>query len=411
VILRSYEDLCKRQIKNDFNFASCVQVLLVFEPHVQGIFVRLCSDSVKLFDRYESKIHRGLFKKAKELPLDLVIEAFNIPEYTSLIEAATAECLPLIEIIYPANAELRDHCQSTLELCVSSNEFTPLVGKLAELCADSLASDLLLHLCKAGIAWFGARHHESELGGFYCWLAGRVQDIDLDLDAIKVDYDALFRSFEDADCSAGPFLDLLVLLCASDNFKGRLLAELDKQLQLCNPYHLTSYSHMYCLFFRLVSEREKLDQFIRERVLEGSLNDLPPAFFESLAETFERFQEAEWSFAIVRKAIHEMVSCEILRPLVAKFVQMSENTVHAELVRIIARQLSAALGDWRCNTGTPTAYLSEIMRPGDDELKRLFVSELSREEFKKLVYLHPGPFRAIFTELSGEEEVQEEEED
>jgi hypothetical protein len=31
VILGSYDDLCKRQIRNDFNFASCVQVLLVFE--------------------------------------------------------------------------------------------------------------------------------------------------------------------------------------------------------------------------------------------------------------------------------------------------------------------------------------------------------------------------------------------
>jgi hypothetical protein len=130
-----------------------------------------------------------------------------------------------------------------------------LIGKLAELCADSLASDLFLHLCEAGIAWFGTRHHESELGGFYCWLVGGLQDIDLE--AIKVDYDALFGNFEAADCSARPFLDLLVLLCASDNFKGRLLAELDQQLQLWNPYYLTSYSHTYCLFFRPVSERGK----------------------------------------------------------------------------------------------------------------------------------------------------------
>jgi hypothetical protein len=67
-------------------------------------------------------------------------------------------------------------------------------------------------------------------------LAGFVQD--LDLDTINVDYDALFGNFEAADCSAGPLLNLLVLLCASDNFKGRLLAELDKKLQLWNPYHL-----------------------------------------------------------------------------------------------------------------------------------------------------------------------------
>jgi hypothetical protein len=58
------------------------------------------------------------------------------------------------------------------------------------------------------------------------WMAGRIQDIDLD--AIKVDYDVLFGNFEVADCAAGPLLDLLVLLCASDNFKGWLLAELDK---------------------------------------------------------------------------------------------------------------------------------------------------------------------------------------
>jgi hypothetical protein len=73
VILRSYDDLCKRQIRNDFNFAGCIQVLPVFELHVQGIFSRLCSDSVKLFDIYEAKIHRELFKQANELPLDLVM--------------------------------------------------------------------------------------------------------------------------------------------------------------------------------------------------------------------------------------------------------------------------------------------------------------------------------------------------
>jgi hypothetical protein len=92
----------------------------------------------------------------------------------------------------------------------------------------------------------------------------------------------------------------------------------------------------------LVSEREKLDQFIRERVLEESLNDLRLAFFESLTETFERFPEAEWSFAIVRKAIHEMMSCEILRPLVAKLMQMSENTMRAEPIRIFVRQRQMA---------------------------------------------------------------------
>jgi hypothetical protein len=65
VILRTYDDLCRRQIKNDFNLASRIQVLLVFEPHVQGIFAKLCSDWVKLFDRYETETHRGPFKKAR----------------------------------------------------------------------------------------------------------------------------------------------------------------------------------------------------------------------------------------------------------------------------------------------------------------------------------------------------------
>jgi hypothetical protein len=71
-------------------------------------------------------------------------------------------------------------------------------------------------------------------------LAGRIQDIDLG--AIKMDYDVLFGNFEAADCAAGPFLDLLVLLCASDNRTCRLLAEFDKQLQLWNLYQLTSDS-------------------------------------------------------------------------------------------------------------------------------------------------------------------------
>jgi hypothetical protein len=300
---------------------------------------------VKLFDKYEPEMYRRLFKKAKELPLDLVIKAFNIPEYTSLIEAAAAECLPLLEIIYPVNEELRDYCRSTLQVCVVDDKFVPLVAQLAELCADSLESDLLLRLCEAGIAWFGARQYESELGDFYCWLAGRVQDIDLD--AIKVDYDTLFRNFEAADCSARPFLNLLVLLCASDNFRGRLLADFDEQLQLWKPYGLTDYSNMCCLFFRLVSEREKFDQFIRERVLERYLKDLRPDFFESLAETFERFPEAEWSLAIVRKEIHELVSCNILQPLLAKFVQISKNAMRAELIRIIARQWQIATGKWQ----------------------------------------------------------------
>jgi hypothetical protein len=33
--------------------------------------------------------------------------------------------------------------------------------------------------------------------------------------------------------------------------------------------------------------------------------------------------------------IHEMMSCDILRPLVAKFVQMSANTMRAELARTL----------------------------------------------------------------------------
>jgi hypothetical protein len=40
--------------------------------------------------------------------------------------------------------------------------------------------------------------------------------------------------------------------------------------------------------------------------------------------------------------IHEMVSCEILRLFVAKFVQMSVNTMRAELVRIFAKQRQMA---------------------------------------------------------------------
>jgi hypothetical protein len=82
-------------------------------------------------------------------------------------------------------------------------------------------------------------------------------------------------------------------------------------------------------------------------VPDGSLNDLRPAFFESLAETFERLPEAEWSFATIRKAIHEMVSCEILWPLVAKFLQMSVNIIRAELVRVFARQRKKANGKQR----------------------------------------------------------------
>jgi hypothetical protein len=66
-----------------------------------------------------------------------------------------------------------------------------------------------------------------------------------------------------------------------------------------------------CLGASLVSEREKLHQFIRERVLEGFLNDPRPGFYQNMAKTLEGFPAAEWSFAIVCKAIHEMVSCEI----------------------------------------------------------------------------------------------------